>query len=1045
MLLTPFDRLDARPRSESERANDAPEVVQCNELHKEVQLTQSINKKEYARKYHFDRVYDADTSQERLYETAVAPMVDEVLQGFNCTVFAYGQTGTGKTHTMTGDMGGSKLASECPQQSGVIPRAVGHIFRYLNGLGGVNEFSVKCSFLELYNEEITDLLAPEGESSPASKKVRIMEDPRAGVVMQGLEEPIVKTAGDIYSLLETGNARRKTAETLLNKQSSRSHSVFIVTVSVREVLAEGEEVIRVGKLYLVDLAGSENITRSGAVDQRAKEAGNINKSLLTLGRVITALVEGQGHVPYRDSKLTRLLRDSLGGRTKTCIIATIAPTVQCQEETMSTLEYAHRAKNIKNKPEVNQKISKTTHLKEMGGEIARLKAELVAAREKNGVYMPHAQYEEDQARLKEQGARIEAMESEKEQMEAELGMTRAELEAAQQDIAEGQFIIEACRRCEEKVAGHAVGLTKGLRGALEDVTQLFERVDAKEQLEATNAEVLSGLAKRVAGRVKGMDAALQAAIGAQVELLGDARSGYEELMAVHTRARDDAEAAVGDAKAKVVGMVGAMQDALGAIAASGAASMEGVAETIATFQISASAKAKDVEAMLNGAMAELETHGNGQVAALDALRSQQEGHANALRLLVASFVAELQDAMTEIAAEVSAMKATLEDALSSHKTDVEEFRKEHAASVSTGKDRLVRGLTDLIAKFAADQQASVEGFCEGRLEKMEAHGAGMMRNMEAVSGAGEVACNVLKRNQSALNTMQDEADQDATAAHTTVQELHASAMKSVSDLHKVATAFAKDSRSELSKFSASAATRVGKDVEALHTARASQCDEAAEAGQVVQVDMDQIKSVVEEANVAQNELVQRLMQSAEAGENDLSSFAQEHKACLKTLGAEVIKANDDFAVDEGRDQVPSQRPVPPFPTEQAVMALRAPSIETLSRRFRGGEGAEDEQEEEEEDRDDGVEVMDADYGVENESIEEEADVAEEVGVAEENVAPADENAQDNVTSRKRGRITRPAPEGESPPKRERATKLKAAFEAGESRRTTRRTSSRRAT
>ena len=160
-----------RPRSQEEIDTNTPEVVQCDEVRKEVHLTQSVNKKEFSMKYHFDRVYDCETNKERLYETAIAPMVDEVLQGFNCTVFAYGQTGTGKTHTMTGEM-------SSPEGSGVIPRAVGHIFRYLNGLGCVNEFTVKCSFLELYNEEITDLLA-SGNELP---KVRILED-RSGVVL----------------------------------------------------------------------------------------------------------------------------------------------------------------------------------------------------------------------------------------------------------------------------------------------------------------------------------------------------------------------------------------------------------------------------------------------------------------------------------------------------------------------------------------------------------------------------------------------------------------------------------------------------------------------------------------------------------------------------------------------------------------------------------------------------------------------------------------------------------------------------------------------
>jgi kinesin family protein 11 len=1011
---------------------NTPEVVQCNELHREVQLTQSVNKKEYSRKYHFDRVYDADTSQERLYETAVAPMVDEVLQGFNCTVFAYGQTGTGKTHTMTGDMANQ---SEC----GVIPRAVGHIFKYLNGLGGVNEFTVKCSFLELYNEEITDLLAV-GEESP-KQKVRIMEDPRSGVVMQGLEEPHVKTAADIFGLLETGNARRRTAETLLNKQSSRSHSVFIVTVSVREVLAEGEEVIRVGKLYLVDLAGSENITRSGAVDQRAKEAGNINKSLLTLGRVITALVEGQIHVPYRDSKLTRLLRDSLGGRTKTCIIATIAPTVQCQEETMSTLDYAHRAKNIKNKPEVNQKISKTTHLKEMGGEIARLKAELVAAREKNGVYMPHAQYEEDQARMKEQEERIEALEAQTGQLEAELGMTRAELEAAQQDIAEGHFIIDQQRCHEETLAEHAVGLTKGLTSALMDVTQLFARVDAKNVLEQSNAEMLGGLCKSVGRQVKGMEATLQAVVDSQLETLRSARGGFEEMSSLRKKALADTEAAVMGAKSKLDAMVDALQGALGALLESGSASVEGVTAAVADFQTKADASAKDAAKTLDQVMKELQQHGDAETLALEDLRSKQEEHGNALRLAVASFVGELQVAMEKITKEVSSMKSTLEKSLADHKSDVLGFKSQHQERLQAGKDELVRDITSLVAKFASSQQTAVDGFCEEMHGKIDSAGTSIRANMTAVNRASDMAADALTTHQSALNALQDEADRDAVAAHDAVKGHAESVLVTATAMHEGSSTFAKDSRDVLKRFSKDVASRASKDLKTLAAAKNAHCADAAGSGKMMHVDLDHVQSLAIEEDAAQGELLQRLEQSAAAGENDMSSFAEDHKASLQAVNSQVIKSKEEFILDKERDNVPSTRPTPPFPEETAIRDLRAPPVETLARRFRGAL----------ENEVDGMDEIHERVYVEQEDDGDDGGAEVANDIEEENVAPnldasvASMPSPDDsmVTSRKRGRGTKAAPiEEESPVK---STKLKAAFEAGESRRRgTRRTSSRRA-
>lgn len=260
----------------------------------------------------------------------------------------------------------------------MIPRAVRHIFETLESQKA--DYSMKVTFLELYNEEVTDLLAQEDSSRSSSddkqkKHVSLMEDGKGCVVLRGLEEEVVYSANDIYALLERGSSKRRTADTLLNKRSSRSHSVFTITVHIKEESMGDEELIKCGKLNLVDLAGSENIFRSGSRDGRAREAGEINKSLLTLGRVINALVEHSSHIPYRylplsyktfvcswsitvdlclcrDSELTRLLRDSLGGKTKTCIIATISPSAHSLEETLSTLDYAYRAKNIKNKPEV---------------------------------------------------------------------------------------------------------------------------------------------------------------------------------------------------------------------------------------------------------------------------------------------------------------------------------------------------------------------------------------------------------------------------------------------------------------------------------------------------------------------------------------------------------------------------------------------------------------------------------------------------------------------------------------------------------------------
>ena len=349
-----------------------------------------------------------------MYDSAVRPMVKDVLEGMNCTVLAYGQTGTGKTHTMSGahDAECDVLSSE----AGVIPRAMSHIFEHLKSKE--LEHSVKVTYIELYNEKITDLLGASTDGTNATEHA-LMEDGKNGVVVKGLEEVYVGSTEEAFAVLNRGNALRKTEATDINAHSSRSHSVFSVTVHWTDVSPDGEEFVRTGKLNLVDLAGSENISRSGAKDKRAKEAGAINTSLVALGRVITALVDKSVHIPYRDSKLTRLLRDALGGKSRTCIIATVSPASHSVEETLSTLEYAHRAKNIKNSPVVNGKKSKSDFLNEMQRCIEHLQADLLATREKNGVYMSKANYDAEQSEHTTTRRRAEELERELASMKAE--------------------------------------------------------------------------------------------------------------------------------------------------------------------------------------------------------------------------------------------------------------------------------------------------------------------------------------------------------------------------------------------------------------------------------------------------------------------------------------------------------------------------------------------------------------------------------------------------------------------------------------------------
>ncbi|KAF2454328.1 P-loop containing nucleoside triphosphate hydrolase protein [Lineolata rhizophorae] len=461
--------------------------------------------------YHFDKVFSPAADQTMIFDEVVTPILDEVLSGFNCTIFAYGQTGTGKTYTMSGDITDTPPTSD---SAGIIPRVLHSLFSKLDG--DDFESSVKCSFIELYNEELRDLLSPDD-----NVKLKIFEDNNrkghGSTLVQGMEESHIKTASRGIQLLREGSHKRQVAATKCNDLSSRSHTVFTVTVYMKRPSETGEDFVSAGKLNLVDLAGSENIQRSGAENKRAAEAGLINKSLLTLGRVINALVDRSSHIPYRESKLTRLLQDSLGGRTKTCIIATLSPAKSNLEETISTLDYAFRAKNIRNKPQVNQMVSKKTLLKEFTAEIEKLKSELIATRQRNGVYLTQESYEElttesESRRIlcDEQRDKIETMEinlrnkvqelfslttnfsSLKKDNEATkvllddtkgiLEKTEAVLEQTRQNLKEETAMRKAHEKTEENLANIGVDLISTLGQTTSDLSGLHSKLRRRSDL-----------------------------------------------------------------------------------------------------------------------------------------------------------------------------------------------------------------------------------------------------------------------------------------------------------------------------------------------------------------------------------------------------------------------------------------------------------------------------------------------------------------------------------------------------------------------------------
>uniref|UniRef100_A0A1A7Y5P8 Kinesin-like protein n=1 Tax=Iconisemion striatum TaxID=60296 RepID=A0A1A7Y5P8_9TELE len=314
----------------------------------------------------FDAVYDANSKQRDLYDESVRPLIDSVLAGFNGTIFAYGQTGTGKTYTMQG-------AWLDPEKRGVIPNAFDHIFTHISRSQSDKQYLVRASYLEIYREEIRDLLDPNHGSA---RGLELRESPETGVYVQDLTSCVCKSIKEIEEVMNVGNQARAVGATDMNEHSSRSHALFLITVECSQPGPDGRKHIRVGRLNLVDLAGSERQAKTGVQGERLKEAAKINLSLSALGNVISALADGRsGHVPYRDSKLTRLLQDSLGGNAKTVMVATLGPASLHYDETLTTLRYANRAKNIQNQPRVNED-PKDALLREFQKEIARLRAQL---------------------------------------------------------------------------------------------------------------------------------------------------------------------------------------------------------------------------------------------------------------------------------------------------------------------------------------------------------------------------------------------------------------------------------------------------------------------------------------------------------------------------------------------------------------------------------------------------------------------------------------------------------------------------------------------
>ncbi|OVA06037.1 Kinesin [Macleaya cordata] len=966
--------LRCRPFSDDELRNNAPQVVTCNDYQREVAVSQNIAGKQIDRVFTFDKVFGPSAQQKDLYEQAVVPIVNEVLEGFNCTIFAYGQTGTGKTYTMEGESRKSKngATGQLPPEAGVIPRAVKQIFDTLESQNA--EYSVKVTFLELYNEEITDLLAHEEISKISSeekqkKQLPLMEDGKGGVLVRGLEEEIVTNTSEIFTLLERGSAKRRTAETLLNKQSSRSHSLFSITIHIKESTPEGEELIKCGKLNLVDLAGSENISRSGAREGRAREAGEINKSLLTLGRVINALVEHLGHIPYRDSKLTRLLRDSLGGRTKTCIIATVSPAVHCLEETLSTLDYAHRAKNIKNKPEVNQKMMKTTLIKDLYGEIDRLKAEVYATREKNGVYIPKERYYQEESERKAMADQIEQMgvvletnqkqiEELQEKYDAQVNLStdlsckldttqknleqtskllvrvEEELKKSQYALKERDYVILEQQKAENALTKQACVLRSDLEKSLQENALLFSKIDREDKLNAENRSVVDNFQAELEEKIGALCSTVSTSMSRQNEHINCVEKLCQSLLDFHEKSVVDLKKKVAGSRALHISHIEAMQNVVRLHNATSNANLEEISSAT-------SANVCSVEKFLS---TEADT-ANSIFGDLQGTISSHQGElalfAKELRkrfLVSIEQTKEMSECVLGLLDKIREESSRLE----SHTGRVHEiqqkcivdFRKAYEEQSKSEAEKLLAEMTNLVSKHISRQKELVDARLDGlgdTITENKAFFNDHTMSMEDVRTDAKRKWQVFS--QQAMNDAKDAADFSA-ANHCRMELLSNQCLSNVETASKHWKR-THESVNDMGSKHVSAMELLVRNASEYNEQLDIEisCTRAA-AEQVVANNSEDVLRHFERISEHDQESISGILAAVEAQTNTLQNLQENHSGQAAEIEEQVQNTFQKRYMDYEPSGATPTRSEPEIPSKGTIESLRAMPMESLLEVFR---------------------------------------------------------------------------------------------------------------
>ncbi|XP_052865267.1 kinesin-like protein KIF3A [Anopheles cruzii] len=448
-----------RPMDKNELDAHCHNVIKVDKGNRSITVVKpSANSSEPPKVYYFDNVFGEDSTQIDLYVDTARPIVDKVLEGYNGTILAYGQTGTGKTYTMSGN-------ADSPQTKGIIPNTFAHIFGHIARGKENQKFLVRVSYMEIYNEEVRDLLGKE-----LNKSLEVKERADIGVFVKDLSGYVVHNADDLDNIMKLGNKNRVVGATKMNSESSRSHAIFSITIESSETDEAGRQYVRMGKLQLVDLAGSERQSKTQSSGIRLKEATKINLSLSVLGNVISALVDGKStHIPYRNSKLTRLLQDSLGGNSKTVMCASVSPADTNYVETISTLRYACRAKSIENLAHINEE-PKDALLRHFQEEIEELKRQL-----EEGIFQQGIESGEEEEEGEDDGVDDDEEDAVEEECEAGEDRERERLERKEKRRK------ERARERKEKIDAEKELLEKK---AMENQQEIKKAKSEQDQLRA---------------------------------------------------------------------------------------------------------------------------------------------------------------------------------------------------------------------------------------------------------------------------------------------------------------------------------------------------------------------------------------------------------------------------------------------------------------------------------------------------------------------------------------------------------------------------------